>query len=107
MHCHNYNASKVIKMAHHSKLTERGQTTVPTDIRQLLHAKPGDTLEYDVTEQGVILRVKQANIDDVLNKHLGAFGGEAQNEEETIRRQREARGWDENDAQLFEDWADE
>jgi AbrB family looped-hinge helix DNA binding protein len=95
-------------MAHTSKLTQRGQTTIPSQIRRLLHAKPGDILEYEVTEQGVLVRVMQPDITKALDTYLGVFGpSESRSEEEALDAQREARGWDEHDPQLFKDWAEE
>lgn len=36
------------------KLTSKGQTTVPMEIRELLDVRPGDSLEYVVGEDGQI-----------------------------------------------------
>ena len=47
-------------MAHHlipvSTLTEKGQTTIPIDIRRELKLLPGDKLSYEVSEGKVFLR---------------------------------------------------
>jgi antitoxin PrlF len=84
-----------------SKITERGQTTIPTKIREQLRAKPGDTLEYDITPSGVTIRVKKPDIREVLRKHarsLSAFQSDA----DVVAAQRERRGWDEHDLRLLE-----
>ena len=39
-----------------SKITKRGQTTLPRQIRNALQVKAGQTLVYEVTNAGVILR---------------------------------------------------
>ncbi|MEN8662247.1 MAG: AbrB/MazE/SpoVT family DNA-binding domain-containing protein [Lentimonas sp.] len=39
-----------------SKVTKRGQTTLPRQIRNALQIEPGQSLVYDVTDAGVILR---------------------------------------------------
>ena len=36
------------------KLTAKGQTTVPVQIREAIHAKPGDLLAWDVGPDGVV-----------------------------------------------------
>jgi bifunctional DNA-binding transcriptional regulator/antitoxin component of YhaV-PrlF toxin-antitoxin module len=39
-----------------SKLTKRGQTTLPRQIRNALKIEAGQSLVYEVTEAGVIIR---------------------------------------------------
>ncbi len=42
-----------------SKLTSKGQTTLPKDVRAALHLEPGDTLRYLVLDGEVrILRAR-------------------------------------------------
>jgi antitoxin PrlF len=41
----------------HSKVTSKGQTTIPGKIRQALRIKPGDKLEYLVEGDHVTIRV--------------------------------------------------
>ena len=41
----------------HSTLTRKGQTTIPSAIRNALKAKPGDTFEYLLDGDTVTLRV--------------------------------------------------
>ena len=91
-----------------SKLTRRGQTTLPSEVRKRLRASAGDTLEYELTDEGVLLRVKQPDLDEALAEYLGAFRGtKYKNKADAIKRSRESRGWDEDDEQLFDDWTDE
>ena len=91
-----------------SKLTKRGQTTLPAEVRKRLHASAGDTLEYELTDEGVLLRVKQPDLDEALDGYLGAFGGDGYTDSaDAIKRSREVRGWDKDDAELFEQWSDE
>lgn len=35
------------------KITAKGQTTIPANIRQALHVGPGDLLAWEVAEDGV------------------------------------------------------
>jgi len=41
----------------HSKVTSKGQTTIPGKIREALRIKPGDKLEYFVEGDHVTIRV--------------------------------------------------
>ena len=85
-----------------SKVTERGQTTLPVRVRESLNAKPGDTLEYEIVEKGVLVRVKQPDIRAVLAKFRGAFGSSpAKTKEEALKEFRALRDWDETDEIVF------
>lgn len=39
-----------------SKITKRGQTTLPRQIRNALHLETGQSLVYEVTDDGVVIR---------------------------------------------------
>jgi AbrB family looped-hinge helix DNA binding protein len=43
-------------MANIVKVTRRGQTTIPAEIRQKLEIKEGDELLVEVTEKGVLFK---------------------------------------------------
>jgi antitoxin PrlF len=57
-------------MAHTSKLTAfsrvsvKSQTVIPREVRQRLKLKPGDTLRYRLTDDGVLLDKASAVEDD-------------------------------------------
>jgi antitoxin PrlF len=38
-----------------SKVTAKGQTVLPREVRERLRLKPGDTLRYRLTDDGVVL----------------------------------------------------
>ncbi|BCU77212.1 AbrB/MazE/SpoVT family DNA-binding domain-containing protein [Luteolibacter sp. LG18] len=40
----------------HSTITSKGQTTLPVQIREALHLKPGDRISYEVQGDAVIIR---------------------------------------------------
>jgi antitoxin PrlF len=44
-----------------SKISVKSQTVIPREIRDKLGLKPGDTLRYRLTEQGVLLDKAAAN----------------------------------------------
>ena len=53
---------KEITMAE-STITVKGQTTVPADVRALVHAKPGTRLVWSVMPDGtIIVRAKTKSI---------------------------------------------
>ena len=37
-------------------MRERGQLTLPPEVRQALHVEPGDEVEFEVTDDGVVVR---------------------------------------------------
>ena len=39
-----------------SRLRERGQVTLPGDVRAALHVEEGDEIEFEVTADGVLMR---------------------------------------------------
>jgi AbrB family looped-hinge helix DNA binding protein len=49
-----------------STITAKGQTTVPAEVRALVHAKPGTKLIWSVTPDGtIIVRAKTKSILDM------------------------------------------
>ncbi len=50
-----------------SVLTSKGQTTIPAKIRKALHLKAGDTLEYYVQGDSVVVHPKTVRICDLTN----------------------------------------
>lgn len=60
-----------------STLTTKGQTTVPADIRAVVHASPGTRLVWSVTPDGtIIVRAKTRSILDLAGM-LQAPAGKA------------------------------
>jgi AbrB family looped-hinge helix DNA binding protein len=47
-----------------SKVSVKSQTVIPREVRKRLGLKPGDTLRYRVTEDGVLLDKAPAEADD-------------------------------------------
>jgi antitoxin PrlF len=47
-----------------SKVSVKSQTVLPREIRDKLGIKPGDTLRYRLTEQGVLLDKAPSDTDD-------------------------------------------
>ena len=55
-----------------AKITAKGQTTIPREIRQVLKVGPGDTLLWELGAQGEVV-VRQVQPMDVA--YLGALEG--------------------------------
>ena len=56
----------------------------------------------------MLLRVRQPDLVAALDEYLGVFTGRGYADaSDALARAREARGWDEEDAALFERWAEE
>lgn len=55
-------------MTAHSTITAKGQTTVPKEIRDRLKLKPGDRIEYVVTDDGQVMMKAR-------NKRMADFAG--------------------------------
>lgn len=58
-----------------SRLTSKGQTTIPAEIRALLKAGPGDTLNYVVRNGQVILSAKTGSVMDLVGIARGILPG--------------------------------
>lgn len=59
-----------------SRLTERSQTTIPAAIRDALHLKPGETIEYSLLPGGKVIMSRQEqeeNQDDPVVVQFLAF----------------------------------
>ena len=71
-----------------AKITAKGQTTIPQDIRAALHVAPGDLIAWEVGEDGVatVRRVQPLDVDylrgveETLNEWAGKADEEAYRE---------------------------
>jgi AbrB family looped-hinge helix DNA binding protein len=45
-----------------SRLTAKGQTTIPKAVREALHVKAGDLLEFEVEQDAVRIRKERRRI---------------------------------------------
>ncbi len=58
-----------------SNLTQKGQTTVPIQIRRALNLSPGDRLSYEIHDQEVLIK-KIDPLDLLYHQSLGQALGE-------------------------------
>jgi AbrB family looped-hinge helix DNA binding protein len=49
-----------------TKISSKGQVTIPKKIRDFLGVKPGDTLEFDVVDGNVIVRLSERPSNSIL-----------------------------------------
>jgi len=43
-------------MPYQSRLSSKGQVTIPVEVREKLHLEPGDTVIYEVEDERAVLR---------------------------------------------------
>lgn len=43
-------------MTYRSRLSSKGQVTIPFEVREKLHLEPGDTVLYEVEDERAVLR---------------------------------------------------
>ncbi len=58
-----------------STITERGQTTIPAEVRKALGLKPHQRLTYEIRDDGILLRPETENLMDLagcLKSHVPA-----------------------------------
>lgn len=64
-----------------AKITTKGQTTIPQEIRAALHVKPGDLIAWEVGEDGTatVRRVQPLDVDYLraVEATLSEWGGSA------------------------------
>ena len=57
-----------------SKLTSKGQITIPLEIRKRLGIREGDQVEFDTTRSETVIRPVRA-VENPFDKWRGAVGG--------------------------------
>ena len=54
-----------------SRITQKGQVTIPKEIRDILNIKPNDIGEFSIREGAVVFTVKKGTILDAHRKKTG------------------------------------
>ena len=61
-------------MIEESKISKKGQITIPKDVREKLGLKVGDKVIFESIAQGIIIRKKEdADINKILNEITGIW----------------------------------
>ena len=67
-----------------AKITAKGQTTVPRDIREAMHVGPGDLIAWEVDADGtaIVRRVQPMDLEylQAIQGTLSEWAGEADEE---------------------------
>jgi antitoxin PrlF len=75
-----------------SVIQEKGQVTIPTDIRKRLGLKKGDRVSFIETEQGVLISPQEVVAIDALDKIGKILKENGLSLEDMMERGRETRG---------------
>jgi antitoxin PrlF len=65
------------KPAAFSKVSVKSQTVIPREVRERLDLRPGDTLRYRLTKEGVLIDKASANETDDLFVTFSEWSSEA------------------------------
>ncbi|MDF1500756.1 MAG: AbrB/MazE/SpoVT family DNA-binding domain-containing protein [Anaerolineales bacterium] len=74
------------------RVQERGQVTIPKEIRERLRLKKGDLVTFVETEQGVMIKPAEIVVSAALDEIGEALKEKGLSLEELIERGREIRG---------------
>lgn len=95
------------------KVSNEGQITLPPNIRRFLKLEPGDEVRFEIRNGNVVLLAAPSEtIADpitALEKFQALYkqNQKAWERPLSLKEQREARGWDDIDDKLFEEWEKE
>jgi AbrB family looped-hinge helix DNA binding protein len=79
-----------------SRVTSKGQITIPVEIRKRLGISKGDQVEFDTTKAETVIRPVRSD-ENPFEKWRGAIGGFPGGRKEIDAWIREMRGRDEED----------
>lgn len=74
------------------RVQEKGQVTIPLEIRKKLGLKKGDLVTFVETETGVVIKPAEVIVSESLDEIGKALKEQGINLEELIERGREIRG---------------
>lgn len=75
-----------------SVMQEKGQVTIPQDIRTKLGLKKGDRVSFIETDRGVVIKPAEVIVSDALEEIGKALKAKGLTLEQVIERGREVRG---------------
>ena len=74
------------------RVQEKGQVTIPAEIRQKLNLKKGDLVTFVETEQGVMIKPAEVIVSEALDEIGKTLKEKGISLEELLERGREIRG---------------
>lgn len=89
-------------MGYQSKITSKGQTTIPHEVREYLNLKPGDRVYYVLNDGAVVMIAKNRSIADLA----GILGTPPEGAGSTIEEMNDAIGafLAEDDERISREW---
>lgn len=89
-------------MGHQAKITVKGQTTIPQEIREKLNLKSGDRVEFVIVEGGAMMIPKNRRLADLA----GILGAPPRGTGATLEDMDEAVGRHlaEDDERISREW---
>jgi AbrB family looped-hinge helix DNA binding protein len=63
------------------RVTQKGQVTIPREVRQALGIRPGSDVEFELDEHGARLRVDRDRVAQEISRMRGAGEGDMTTEE--------------------------
>lgn len=55
---------------HSSTITQKGQATIPIEIRKELDLQSGDKIEFEVLKEGIVMIKKMHGLDHIYHRSL-------------------------------------
>ena len=74
------------------RVQEKGQVTIPLEIREKLNLKKGDLVTFVETEEGVLIKPAEVIVTEALDEIGRALKEKGVDLEELVKRGREIRG---------------
>ena len=74
------------------RVQEKGQVTIPSEIRRKLKLKKGDLVVFVETEAGVVIKPAEILVSDALDQIGRALEAKGIDLDELLDRSRDARG---------------
>lgn len=74
------------------RVQEKGQVTIPQEIREKLNLKKGDMVTFIETDAGVVIKPAEVVVSDALDELGRVLKEKGFNLEELLERGREIRG---------------
>jgi len=85
-----------------SRVTTKGQVTIPKEVREALGIRPGDEVSFDETEEGYVIRKEAPTTEageDPFEKYRGTAGDGSMSERMRRLRGEYPRGENDSDGE--------
>lgn len=86
-------------MSYSAKITSKGQTTIPQQVRDHFGLRSGDQVDFVILEGGAMMIPKNKSIDDLLGMLGTPAGPEGEDTDESV-----GRYLAEDDERIMREW---